>query len=67
MYEREGQAFVPRYKALLRATSVMDVEDTARLAGIDLTDKAFWLTSLKSYSDEVDVFEALLRETGRIR
>ena len=29
-------------KKMLHATSVTCVEDTAKIAGIDLTDKAFW-------------------------
>ena len=33
---------------MLHATSVNDVEDTAKIAGIDLTDKAFWRQGLQS-------------------
>ncbi|MBQ8952725.1 MAG: M3 family oligoendopeptidase [Clostridia bacterium] len=61
-YEREGAAFVPKYKKLLNATSVMSVEDTAKIAGIDLTDKAFWKQGLKSFAEEIDEFERLLNE-----
>ena len=39
---------MPLYKALLHATSVTCVEDTAKIAGIDLTDKAFWRQGLQS-------------------
>ena len=61
-YEKEGAAFVPKYKKLLAATSVMSVEDTAKIAGIDLTDKAFWKQGLKSFAAEIDEFERLLSE-----
>jgi oligoendopeptidase F len=59
-YAAEGASFVPKYRALLHATSVMDAEDAAAIAGIDLTDKAFWTQSLQSYADEIDEFKALL-------
>ena len=61
-YEREGAAFVPKYRKLLNATSVMSVEDTAKIAGIDLTDKAFWKRGLRSFAQEIDEFERLLGE-----
>lgn len=59
-YLQEGSAFVPTYKALLHATSVSTVEDCARMAGIDLTSKAFWQQALQSLADEIDEFCALL-------
>lgn len=59
-YLQEGEAFVPTYKQLLHATSVCDVEDTAKIAGIDLTDKAFWEQGLQSLADEIDEFCTLL-------
>lgn len=61
-YEEEGPAFVPKYKAFLRATSVASAEDAAKVAGIDLTDKAFWEKGLKMLSDEIDEFAALVKE-----
>ena len=47
---------MPLYKEMLHATSVSDVEDTAKIAGIDLTDKAFWRQGLQSLADEIDLF-----------
>ena len=61
MYERDGSTFVPRYQALLKATSVMSVEDTARVADIDLCDESFWLRSLDSFRADVDAFESLTK------
>ncbi len=56
LYKKQGKDFLPLYKALLHATSVNNVEDTAKMAGIDLTDKAFWCEGLQSLSDEIDEF-----------
>ena len=56
MYKAEGAAFVPKYKKLLRTTSVATTEDAAKVAGIDLTDKAFWKQSLDSFNDMIDRF-----------
>ena len=55
-YEKEGQAFVPRYKKLLATTTVADVEDTAKVAGIDLTDRQFWRDALQTIADQIDLF-----------
>ncbi|MBP5780727.1 MAG: M3 family oligoendopeptidase [Clostridia bacterium] len=61
LYKKQGKDFVPLYKALLHATSVNNVEDTAKMAGIDLTDKAFWCEGLQSLSDEIDEFIELTK------
>lgn len=61
-YEKEGAPFVEKYKKLLNATTVCSVEDTAKIAGIDLTDKAFWKQGLESFAREIDEFERLLNE-----
>ena len=58
-YKEEGQEFVPKYKALLNATTVSDVEDAARKAEINLEDPDFWRTSLKAYEKLVDEFIAI--------
>ncbi len=55
-YRAEGEAFVPKYKAMLHATTVMDAEDAAAIAGIDLTDHAFWESSLASIAKGIDEF-----------
>ena len=61
-YEEEGSAFVPKYKTLLHTTSVASVEDTAKIAGLDLTDKAFWARGLESYAQMIDQFIALVQK-----
>ena len=59
-YEKEGAAFVPKYKKLLCTTSVSTAEDTARVAGIDLTDKDFWRSALASVARDIDQFCTLV-------
>ena len=55
-YEKEGPAFVPKYKKLLYTTPVATAEDTAKVAGIDLTDKEFWRGALQTIADQIDLF-----------
>ena len=55
-YEKEGQAFVDTYKKMLRATAVTDIEDCAKIAGIDLTNKEFWCEGLEVIKKEIDEF-----------
>ena len=55
-YRREGEAFLPKYRALLKATTVSSVEDVARMADIDLGDVNFWRSSLEIFKDRVDQF-----------
>ena len=59
-YLREGEAFLPKYRALLHATTVCDVEDVAAMADIDLSDINFWRSSLDIFKDRVDQFLALV-------
>lgn len=55
-YKKEGAAFVPKYKKLLHTTTVATVEDAAKVAGIDLTTKAFWQEALDSLAQTADQF-----------
>lgn len=59
-YEKEGAAFVPKYKRLLHTTPVASVEDTAKVADIDLTDPSFWRSALQTVADQIDLFCALV-------
>ena len=54
--ERDGEAFVPKYKKLLYTTPIASAEDTAKVADIDLTDKEFWRAALKTVADQIDLF-----------
>ena len=60
-YKKEGSVFVENYKKMLKNTPVMSVEDVAKICGIDLTDKEFWMMSLHSYDAEIDEFEQLIK------
>ena len=60
-YRKEGASFVPKYKKLLCTTPVATAEDTALVAGIDLTDKAFWCAALQTVVDQIDQFCSLLK------
>ena len=59
-YEKEGAAFVPKYKKLLYTTPIATVEDTALVAGIDLTDKDFWRSALQTIADQIDMLCELI-------
>jgi pepF/M3 family oligoendopeptidase len=58
-YKAEGEQFVTKYRALLKATTVMSVEAAAREAEIDLEDPNFWRTSLHSIEKLVEEFIAI--------
>ncbi len=64
-YQAQGKDFLPLYKKLLHATTVSSVEDTATIAGIDLTDPAFWRTGLDYFVGLVDQYEALAEEARK--
>ena len=62
-YKVEGAAFVPKYKQLLYTTPIATAEDTAKVAGIDLTDKDFWRAALQTVADQIDLFCELVEES----
>ena len=55
-YRKEGEAFLPKYRALLKATTVASVEDVAKMADIDLGDVNFWRSSLEIFKARVELF-----------
>lgn len=59
-YLEEGESFLPKYRALLHATTVSTVEDVAKMADIDLGDVNFWRSSLSIFEDRVNQFIALV-------
>ena len=61
-FEKDGAAFVPKYKKLLHTTPVATAEDTAKVADIDLTDKEFWRGALQTVAEQIDLFCALVEE-----
>ena len=61
-YEKEGAAFVPKYKKLLYTTPIATAEDVAKVADIDLTDKNFWRAALQTIARQIDLFCELVEE-----
>ena len=59
-YLKEGEAFLPKYRALLHATTVSSVEDVAKMADIDLGDINFWRSSLEIFKSRVEEFLRLV-------
>lgn len=60
-YQKEGESFVPKYRELLKATTVKTVEEVAKMADIDITKEAFWLDSLGVVSAMIDEFMELTK------
>ena len=58
---------MPKYKKLLYTTPVATAEDTAKVADIDLTDKAFWRGALQIIADDIDRFCELVQEVSEKR
>lgn len=56
LFEKEGEAFVDKYKALLRATVTCTAEEAGKMVGIDLTKKEFWAAGMEQISKTVDCF-----------
>jgi len=61
-YEKDGAAFVPKYKKLLATTPIATAEDVAKVADIDLTDKEFWRAALQTVADQIDLFCQLVED-----
>lgn len=59
VYQREGAAFVPRYKALLRDTGQSQAAPLAARFGIDLRSPQFWRDSLDVIARQLAAYEAL--------
>lgn len=55
-FKKEGSSFVPKYKAMLKATPCMTTEDTGKMVGIDLTSVDFWRSSLSVIAESVEEF-----------
>ena len=61
-YEQEGANFLPKYKQLLYTTTIATAEETAKVAGIDLTDRKFWCDALQTIADQIDLLCQLLED-----
>ena len=56
MFRKEGDAFVGKYKSMLKATPCCTIEEAAAMMGIDVTKKTFWEESLAEVAKEVEEF-----------
>src|SRR3954464_1577725 len=65
-YREEGESFVPRYLELLAAGGSRAPEELAAIAGLDLTDPAFWDSGLALVEEKLEAAEATAREAGRL-
>lgn len=59
IYQEQPEGFVEKYQELLRATTVTSAEDTAKVLGVDVTDRAFWKKALAQVADNIEQFIAL--------
>lgn len=55
-YEKKGDEFLPEYSELLKNTTIMNVEEVALTAGIDVTKEEFWDSSLEIIVKMIEEF-----------
>ncbi len=55
-YLEEGDAFVPKYKALLVETGKNDIRGVLKTVGVDSSDINFWRGSLEIIKKDIDTF-----------
>lgn len=53
---KEGEAFVPKYKAMLKATPCCRIEEAGAMMDIDLTTPEFWKESLAQIAETIEEF-----------
>lgn len=51
---QDKEKFVPVYNKMLEATGTNHIKDVAKIAGIDLYDKKFWISGLESFEEEIN-------------
>ena len=59
LYRQEGQAFLPKYDALLAACGSDTIANVAATVGIDVRSVAYWRSALDVVRGEIDQFVAL--------
>lgn len=60
LYKKEGKAFIPLYDKMLEASSTMKLSDVAKIAGIDIYSREFWMTGLEEITGEIDELKKML-------
>jgi oligoendopeptidase F len=56
IYQREGEAFIPRYKELLLSTGSGKAADLAAKYGLDIKSREFWAGSLDVIKKQIDLY-----------
>lgn len=64
LYKEEGNSFLDKYDRLLSESGKASVEDVCASVGIDVTTKAFWLSSLEVILNDVKRFSELADRLG---
>jgi oligoendopeptidase F len=60
-YLQEGRKFVPRFKKILSAGSSISPIETAKLAGLNVTDPSFWKLGMKQLEYFTDELEKMVK------
>lgn len=55
-YLKKGQDFAKDYEKLLSITGKNKLEDVAKVMGIDINSKEFWINSLKTIEEDINEF-----------
>lgn len=61
-YLKRGEAFVPEYTKLLKATGKNEIKDVAKMVGIDVQNPEFWRSSLALIEEDIEEFIRLSKE-----
>ncbi len=61
-YRREGESFVPKYKALLESGGSLSPRDQMQLVGVDIADPSFWQVGFDELERLVSEAEKLASE-----
>ena len=59
LYKKDGEAFIPRYKELLRSTGEGGAAELASRYGIDIRSRDFWDGSIEVIEGQIDRYCAL--------
>src|SRR5690554_6737202 len=63
-YLKDKTSFIKNYDKLLELTTMADAEDVAASMGIDITQKSFWIDSLKMIEQNIDQVIDLFQKLG---
>jgi oligoendopeptidase F len=58
-YKTEGEAFIPQYDRVLKATGKASANEVTAQAGFSIEEKEFWASGIAQIAGYVDEFERL--------